>query len=135
MVKIKVTAQQRANALEALNVMWPSIKPEKVVSDLQMWTAVPEDCNSPACFGGWVARWPEFQKQGVHAGLLNGEPILRVRGRTMYANEVAGVLFGERSLFDVRRGFPYLIEADRRVSSHQIVTRRLQWLIENSEVV
>ena len=35
--KIKVTAQQRANAIEARDVMWPSVPAKNVVNRLYPW--------------------------------------------------------------------------------------------------
>jgi len=136
MTKIQVTAQQRANALDALNVMWPSVPPENVYPDLLDWRkaghgTVP-DCGTVACFGGWCEWWPPFREQ------MKLEPTHGCAGWHQ-----ATSLFGpshERAidcLFSIRHygnGHP----ADQTFpggTDHELVTNRLNWLIQNTEVV
>lgn len=131
--KIKVTAQQRANAIEARDVMWPSVPAENVAHSLYTWRVGEKGndtptCGSVACFGGWCAWWPSFQAQGVTA-TWTGAPQLRDK----QGAAVGKTLFGEDSMFSVRG----IHTADRnfRGTSHELVTKRLNWLIKNSVVV
>lgn len=133
MNKIKVTAQQRANAIEARDVMWPSVPPENVMGRLRTWRndeGAPS-CGSLACFGGWCAWWPEFQAQGVSAHPEHGWPVMTCTDGC----GVADALFGHSRLFDVRNCAGEADEtAPLRSTDHELVAHRLNWLIENSEV-
>lgn len=134
MEKIKVTAQQRANALEARDVMWPSVPEANVIEELCNWTehqSDKTDCGTVACFGGWCARWPKFQDQGVYVD-KRGVPRSNFEGPFA----VSTLLFGD-SLFTARSS-----GTDSRMglygfdgTDHELVTARLNWLIENSEVI
>lgn len=129
--RIKQTPQQRANTLDALNNLWPSVPPENVIRNLNAWrkdcTGQPPDCGTVACFGGWCAWWPAFRAQGVIAG-GGGGPLLTDRSPSFY---VSDHLFGAGLLFTRRGG----MECDDPFDTdHECVTRRLQWLLENSEV-
>ncbi|VTU32093.1 hypothetical protein H4CHR_02941 [Variovorax sp. PBS-H4] len=131
MNKIQVTAQQRANALEALNVMWPSVPPENVVHDLYTWRqgeggySDAPTCGTLACFGGWAEWWPAFRAQ-LPDGVFGSW------------NRLAE-LFGPREndhvddLFNSREG--HVADDGFTGTDHELVTNRLRWLIENSEVV
>lgn len=142
-MKIKVTQQQRDNALEALNVMWPSVPEENVYPELERWRndllrTKPPTCGTVACFGGWCAWWPPFVAQGI-AVELDGRPVVAKFGSTTGALS-SMTLFGESSLFDARypNGEREWFDRLPRIeceTDHAHVTRRLQWLIENSEVV
>lgn len=123
MSKIVQTAQQRANTLEALNVMWPSIRPVEVTKKLEGWR-----CGSTACFGGWCAVWPKFQAQGLSPG-AEGIPMLDGAINV----DADDVLFGDRNLFNSRDCHPADEDCDDE-TDHELVTHRLQWLLENSEV-
>lgn len=131
--KIVVTAQQRANAIEARDVMWPSVPPENVAPNLSIWRrdkGGPKkrpDCGSVACFGGWCAAWPPFVKQGVRTD-ISGAPM---HGKEESVWLASAHLFGEY-IFDMRGDYP----PDREFtgSDHELVTHRLNWLIENSVV-
>lgn len=146
---IEVTQQQRDNAVEALTTMWPSVPPENVSERLSSWrnpnrpmeAREPPTCGSAACFGGWCAWWPTFRAQGVRAqrsGFPIGAPC-NINGRGDHARSPTGVselLFGCHDMFYARDS----ARADRAFtkkggSDHELVTHRLQWLIENSEVV
>lgn len=138
MEKIKVTAQQRANAVEALTVMWPSVPAANVAHKLSTWRAYNEERNGPptcgthACFGGWCAWWPSFRTQGVTSD-STGAPVM---GRAIDGG-VARKLFGAKFLFDYR-SFLRAHRADHNtelLTDHELVTHRLQWLIDNSEVI
>jgi hypothetical protein len=134
MSKIQVTAQQRANAVEALEVMWPSVPPENVIRHLNHWRedakGTPPTCGTVACFGGWCAWWPSFMNQGVKAA-SGGAPISPSQAAGQRHAEQ--FLFGDPEMFDPRGCHP----ADQRFkgSDHDLVTNRLKWLIESSEVV
>ena len=127
---IQVTQQQRDNALDALNNMWPSVPPENVYPGLNAWVrdAGQPNCGTVACFGGWCAWWPAFRDQGVVASASSGAPT--ILGRHF---GVASDLFGNYDLFHPRGEH----EADMGFegNDHELVTHRLKWLIENSEVV
>ena len=124
-MKIKVTAQQRENAIEAIEVMWPSVPPENVSRYLMSFTLGDDDrtsCRTVACFGGWCARWPGFIAQGARLDLY-GNPSL---GRHKGIN-VGQKLFGSHMLFMAR-------EWDEIGTDHEVVNTRLHNLISNSEV-
>jgi len=128
--KIKQTAQQRANTEYALNVMWPRVSPDKVTANLADWCWDPEDCGSPACFGGWVVRDPFFLNQDIE-DTGAGAPVV-VGGVDRY--EAARHLFGDYHLFRVRGAHPCDSEGFEG-TDHKLVTHRLQYLLANSEVV
>lgn len=129
---IKVTPQQRENALEALNVMWPSVPPENVYPSLLAWRNSPyreaPHCGTLACFGGWSEWWPPFRAQ---LGLNPGE------GTSSWPRLAR--LFGPPGhkhidwLFNATGGHP----ADRGFegTDHELVSNRLRRLIANSEVM
>lgn len=136
--KIEVTPQQRANALEALKVMWPSVPDENVYRELAWWRAGAShgapDCGTVACFGGWCAWWPAFQAQGIVAH-ASGAPSTPSGSGTFGTSQF---LFGQEDMFAPRDGHP----ADKTAggdqykgSDHALVLRRLRWLIRNSKVV
>jgi hypothetical protein len=110
--------------------MWPSIDPLKV--NLDEWQT---ECGSVGCFGGWVTRDPHFQQLGVRASRIGGPMMLGGVG-----SGVAEILFGDRSLFRPRDDHPadhspyYGPEPPRRMSDHECVTARLQYLLDRAEV-
>ena len=131
MHKIQVTAQQRANALEARDVMWPSVPPENVDPKLHTWRCqgkshTPPDCGTVACFGGWAEWWPEFR---LRAGISPS------RGDMGWGqvSELFGPYDEARNLLDERGGHPADWGFDG--TDHELVTNRLNWLIANSEVI
>lgn len=136
MNKIQVTAQQRANAIEARDVMWPSVPPENVISGLYWWrdgigAHQKPDCGTVACFGGWCAWWPSFRRQGVVADPSGAAVVDSGDGSSVrFADKH---LFGDDHVFDPRRSHP----ADKEFvgTDHALVLNRLNWLIENSEVM
>jgi hypothetical protein len=137
MTKIKVTAQQRTNAIEARDVMWPSVPPENVYENLLHFgngfgDVMPEkvDCKTVACFGGWCAIWPEFARQGMV--VVRGIPCFGGH----FGVDAAIGLFGA-GIFAVRGRFQHddRFQLGGWITDHELVTRRLNWLIENSEVV
>lgn len=125
MNKIQVAPLQRANALEALNVMWPSVPPENVFPGLWDWRTddakEPPTCGTVACFGGWAEWWPPFKAQIAAMGHSEG---YNWRGTVE--------LFGT-ALVDSRGYNP--ADAGFEGTDHELVTNRLRWLISNSEVV
>lgn len=126
------TKQQRKNTLEALNVMWPSVPARNVSPDLVDFRKndeeTPPDCKTIACFGGWCAWWPGFVRQGVSVG-DGGKPVII---GSVWASDAAQFLFGCANLFSGRGGV--ICDDDFHGSNHRLVTRRLQWLLENSRV-
>jgi hypothetical protein len=127
-----VTQRQRDNALEALNVMWPSVPPQNVSPRLSSYTVGNHnetDCNTIACFGGWCARWPNFVKQG--AELLMGCPTYEGHGGA----KLSLVLFGHPGLFLFRGNWTIDEKVPRTTSDHEVVTNRITWLIRNTEVL
>jgi hypothetical protein len=135
MNKIQVTPQQRANALEALDVMWPSVPPENVQRRLSIWrddqANTEPTCNTIACFGGWCAWWPNFRAQGVTTW-KDGRPHIDGVEDT---DEVARILFGYEDMFAPAGGARSDGGYYPKVADHELVTKRLKWLIANSEVV
>ena len=134
MNKIQVTAQQRANAIEARDVMWPSVPPKNVYPKLKDWRkgrahtkSRAPDCGTVACFGGWCAWWPTFRDQGIVADEIGAPDTPHQWG----AN-VSHTLFGTYEMFK-GRGHP-ACDIGFRGSDHALVAHRLNWLIENSEV-
>lgn len=128
---IRVTKQQRANAIEARDVMWPSVPPENVIPELASWRRGRRgrpDCGSVACFGGWCAWWPSFRAQGVRSNAF-GAPVFRGDFGA------SSTLFGSSDLFVPRGSSSSDVHAPYRCTDHELVTYRLNWLIENSEVI
>jgi hypothetical protein len=138
MKKLVVTAQQRANALEALNVFWPSIKPAQVAHHLRFWREdedeqdnyldQPPGCGTVACFGGWLEWHTPFRSQlglASDKGEVEFEELLSLFGTT--GNAGGFNIFAERNF-----GFP--ADFDFTGTDHELVSNRLRWLIENSEV-
>lgn len=130
MPKIKVTAQQRANALEALNVMWPSVPEENVAHRLVYWRSdgdysVAPTCGTLACFGGWTEWWPPFREQLGQDGLATWDTIAGLFGPAS-SQEI-------NNLFAPRTGHP--ADTGFEGTDHALVSNRLRWLIKNSEVV
>lgn len=130
--KIKVTAQQRANAIEARDVMWPSVPSKNVATWLASWrkdsTHEVPTCGTVACFGGWCAWWPSFQAQGVTA-TPTGAPQLRDK----QGAAVGKTLFGTEDMFLIRGD--HTADIGFTGTDHILVTTRLNWLIKNSVVV
>lgn len=130
MSKITVTRLQRANALDALHNMWPSVPPKNVIKRLSWWTQFPSkaqaDCGTVACFGGWCAHWPNFKAQGVSVG-VNGAPVMQ------NINNVSEKLFGNRILF-MQRLISEEIGKLATLTDHELVSHRLRELIKNSTV-
>lgn len=130
---IRVTKQQRANAIEARDVMWPSVPPENVMPELGSWRRGGRGkptCGTVACFGGWCAWWPPFREQGIGCNWA-GAPTTQ-NPHVMAADEQ---LFGEREMFSIRGYCPADATASKSCTDHELVTHRLNWLIANSEVI
>lgn len=132
MKKIIQTKQQRENTLDALNVMWPSVPPKNVFPELGGWRMNSGketiDCGTIACFGGWCACWPNFKRQNVKANPV-GAPWMP---NCFCPDDVSERIFGLDLLFAPRA----TIHLDKGFTGtdHELVTHRLQWLLENSEV-
>lgn len=135
MIKFPVTAQQRANAIEARDVMWPSVPIQNVVKRLGTWregrtldAQTPPDCGTVACFGGWCAWWPAYRNQGILADSV-GAPVTKYGD---WASAASWQLFGDPTLFSARGACHS--DRDFKGSDHALVTNRLNWLIRNSKV-
>jgi hypothetical protein len=131
---IRVTKQQRANAIEARDVMWPSVPPENVMPDLGAWRRGGRGkptCGAVACFGGWCAWWPSFRAQGVRA---DGKGMPTLRGISWGSN-VCHELFGHSEMFMARGSATIDGAASWALTDHELVMYRLNWLIENSQVI
>ena len=133
--KIKVTAQQRANAIEARDVMWPSVPSENVATWLVSWrtdsTHEVPTCGTVACFGGWCAWWPSFQAQGVQACEHTGAP--KLFGKSCSHRDASNELFGTEDMLFPRG--THTADIGFSGTDHMLVTTRLNWLIKNSVVV
>lgn len=160
---INVTQRQRDNALQALNVMWPSIPTRNVVPELSCWRSEPNaadpftvdvstipTCKTIACFGGWCPWWEPFAAQGVIVDAETGIPDLvqEVKNRILdhyrpwrHASPclVAVHLFGVPDMFYAQGEFLDFSGIkdynESTCSAHAAVTRRLKWLIKNSRVI
>ena len=134
MAKIKVTAQQRTNAISAKE-MWNSVPEKNVSTNLSSWredrkSRTQPDCNSIACFGGWCAWWPAFQAQGVSV-TTGGAPFMKSSSEAYVDQE----LFGEPGMFNPRRH--HTADKNKNLSKWsdwEVVMNRLDWLIKNSVV-
>jgi hypothetical protein len=135
MAVIKQTPQQRANTLEALNVMWPSVPEKNVYPSLADWRRGESNarptCGTVACFGGWCAWWPGFRAQGIRPA-YGGAPTSDAGG---FSTDASEHLFGDEWLFCCRGHWLIPFHESEQISDHEIVTRRLRWLLKNSEVV
>jgi len=126
--KTIIKQKQRDNALEALNVMWPSVPPRNVSKDLRQYVRGTGD-RMVTSFGGWCGRWPNFRAQGIV--LCMGQPITVKYGSGASASML---LFGIGGMFLPRGNLP----PDRllpKCTDHEIVTARLKWLIAHTEVL
>lgn len=138
----KVTPLQRANALHALNDFWPTIKPEQVSGRLNYWRTerdcegepefvdfdAPPTCGTVACFGGWVEWHAPFRRQmGLNPdkGEADIEALHGLFGTDSDSHTLN--IFAERNWgFDGDIGF--------EGSDHELVSHRLRWLIDHSEM-
>ena len=148
MNKLQVTPLQRANALEALNNWWPTVNPAKVAERLNFWRADPNAageigrhdvpdldqpprCGTVACFGGWLEWHVPFRQQAgldPDKGEADLEDMFNFFGVTRNTK-----IFSER-----RCGCKADVDAAGEPftgTDHELVSNRLRWLIENSEVV
>lgn len=142
---LSVSAQQRANALEALNVMWPSVPPKNVHPGLRWWngeryevcgkrvdkTNQAPNCGTVACFGGWCAWWPNFRKQGVKSS-PTGAPMVYSEHTDGFTNIADRFLFGHDYLFAPRGSMD--CDMGFMGNDHKLVSNRLRWLIKNTKV-
>lgn len=117
--------QQLANIALARE-LWLQVPPEQVVPGLGTWY-----CGTQACFGGHLARWPQFQALGVRLPTF-GSPLFGLHAGRMF--RVDEVLFGDPRIFHERGEHP-ADEGPRNEGSdipdHEVVLRRLDWAREN----
>lgn len=146
---IQVTPLQRANAIEALNVMWPAIRPDQIIERLLDWRCEPDSdgelstsnvdldqppkCGTVACFGGWCEWYSPFRAQ---MGLDPAEGEADIVALHSLFGACPGVLDegDSQNIFSVR-GYGFPSDNDFEGNDHELVSNRLRWLIENSTVV
>lgn len=136
--RLKITKQHHANIVDALTNMLPSIPEANIIPRLEewrrdpgpktQWNIFPPTCGTLACFGGWCLWWPRFRKQGLSVGYAGG-PIVPYEMVT-----AAEKLFGDPDIFN-RRGMHRADRHRAHLTDHAIIVNRLQWLLNNSEVV
>jgi hypothetical protein len=132
MDKIKVTQRQRANLIDAMTNMWPSIPEANVSGGLDEWrenadSTTPPTCGSICCFGGWCEWWPSFRTQLGFDDKNEIIPWSKLVGLFgPFENPYIDGLFTPRPHHHADMGF--------EGNDHACVTNRLHWLLENSEV-
>jgi hypothetical protein len=117
--------QQLQNCLLA-TVLWDTVTPRQVyLDDWRRENCGAKSCGMKACFGGWLATWPEFRDQGVRAHRDGFPMLVDENGEETGINGfgVAQYLFGDANLFDGRN-------FGGRASQHQQVRERLRRRIE-----
>lgn len=77
--------------------------------------SVEHECGAVACFGGWVAQTPYFQKKGVKCDRYDGSPKMGGLG----AMGVSLKLFGNYSMFSAR-------QENERGTERQIIEKRIE---------
>ena len=119
------------NCKLALQLWQERVTPEMV--NLDTWSSYGRDCGTQACFGGWLATWPEFQAMGITQcpantdnGNYRGEPLWFAKDLT-FGIEVGKELFGT-SLF---AGRVYICHdddtaEDPELSDYELVVDRLE---------
>jgi len=138
--KILVTKKQRANLLDAIIRMWPSVPEANVVHYLSTWRGkepamqVPT-CGTTACFGGWCEWWPPFRKQIGLRAPKSGEKL--VYGNQAGWHDITR-LFGPMTEDNVDRLLAprgcHPSDLGFSGTDHALVANRLQWLFHNSVV-
>lgn len=93
------------------------------VKDRKFAASQSHNCETVACFGGWVPAMPEFAAMGVRAEIW-GAPTMRVGSRTLDGSDVAGHLFGKEALFHSRGDCEY--DWTFVGSDHALVANRLK---------
>lgn len=83
-------------------------------------------CGTAACFGGWVALHPYFQKQGIRAEMWSGSPY-SYRTPFSGAFDCSEMLFGEPFMFNSREDF----EGSPADSDKTIVLQRIKNALKN----
>lgn len=129
-MKYKLTAQQRANLIEA-QAVWRTVPHWNVSRRLCRFTDGDHDrtdCGTVACGGGWLARWPRFRKQGLRID-GDGFPVWRNRA---WGLDAAKAMFGDEDLF-TPRGQHIADGRDRFKSDHACFANRLRYILENAE--
>jgi hypothetical protein len=116
-----LTKDQQIENLLVAQAMFQDIPAQRI--SLDWWsnavlrTAVSEgkdpvhSCGSTACFGGWVALHPHFQRQGVRGDNYCGSP--EMAGVT-YPEQVALHLFGNDMMFAERHWASGELTSDRQ---------------------
>lgn len=113
------TEQKLQNCILAL-ANWNDVSPRSV--RLDSWR-----CGTHACFGGHLARWPEFKAMGVKADIADGAPQIDTQDCLLDGSEVAEHLFGSSTMF-FAAGFSRDddLEDLREADDHRLVVNRLE---------
>ncbi len=131
-----LTKKQTKNLKEAL-LMWETVPAGNVTRGLDHWRKEPyaqpdlsraPTCNTIACFGGWCAHWPEFQRQGVRPAPVSGAPKIG----NLDPVEVSELLFGHHQLFSARGNSELDDAGIYSLSDHEVITYRLNRLLKES---
>lgn len=112
--------QQLENCKLALRLWKERVKPEQVTKGLNSWT-----CGTQACFGGWLATWPEFRALGIVPD-GQGAPIATEYETTLASGSLSRILFGDRGmLFPCGLG-PAGVAEENAASAYEAVVLRLE---------
>lgn len=150
MKRYQITQRQMDNLHEALK-MWDTIPEQNVAYKLGYWRSggpslppryTEPTCGTVACFGGWCAWWPAFREQGVRANDSGAPQICNDKGTEVAGYDVARVLFGHSTLFVPIGAFLMFDEDDNVIiedsefeNDHAVLRHRLEYVINNSEVI
>lgn len=134
----QLTREQQLANIDLAERLWRErVAPNQVIGGLHTWVETP-DCGSAACFGGWIARFPEFREMGVrrlkeidpddYFGVVYGEAPAFDKDNWGVRASIA--LFGDASLFEPRGGHPAdpswnSYWDDDLMSDHELVLKRL----------
>lgn len=123
-MKLSAIEQKLENCKLALRLWNERVTPDQVVKELNEWT-----CETQACFGGWLATWPEFRDMGVFASYV-GSPIMVAGSELLDPSLVSNRLFGDRNMFKVRGLGPAGGDEEKAPSAHAAVVLRLETQID-----
>ncbi len=132
-----LTKQQVKNLKEAI-LMWKTVPEKNVSKGLEYWRQRSDaethvsgapTCKTIACFGGWCAHWPEFQRQDIRPHHISGAPKLG----DLTSSGVSDLMFGNPSLF-LARGYSALDFGPDiyLLSDHAVVLYRLNRVLRES---
>lgn len=108
---------------------WKTVPEKNVYPGLERWiknSKKPHNCNTVACFGGWVAAMPEFKAKGVDVEPCYGDVRLRrPRMPDLFGASVANELFGDDTLFNPTGNCKFDLNK-LPASDHAVVTNRIE---------